>query len=162
MIETLALWLIATDVVFIPDAAEAPIVVISVENAQEHRTLAFAVNGLSSGAIADEDGTAGLLSMPTAPRGSVLSEKNGTISVVIDDAGPWQDSLKAVPSKLPAMAVPGDTSLRIVVDGAVDGVGLITMDAGSALHKLIRGQTQEYLLYAALSVALLTVFINSR
>ena len=48
------------------------------------------------------------------------------------------------------------------VDGAVDGVGLITQDAGRSLQKLIRGQTQEYLLYAALSVALLTVFINSR
>ncbi|MBI3299515.1 MAG: NADH-quinone oxidoreductase subunit L [Elusimicrobia bacterium] len=48
------------------------------------------------------------------------------------------------------------------VDGAVDGVGLITQDGGRALRKLVRGQTQEYLMYAALSVAVLTVFVITR
>ncbi|MBI5597988.1 MAG: NADH-quinone oxidoreductase subunit L [Elusimicrobia bacterium] len=48
------------------------------------------------------------------------------------------------------------------VDGAVDGVGLITGDAGASLRRLVRGQTQEYLMYAALSVAILAVFIITR
>ncbi|MDE2292375.1 MAG: NADH-quinone oxidoreductase subunit L [Elusimicrobia bacterium] len=48
------------------------------------------------------------------------------------------------------------------VDGAVDGVGLITQDVGGILRKLVRGQAQEYLLYAALSVAVLAVFIITR
>jgi NADH-quinone oxidoreductase subunit L len=39
------------------------------------------------------------------------------------------------------------------VDGAVDGVGAVTQDAGWGLRKLVRGQVQEYLLYVALSLS---------
>ncbi|TBR24975.1 NADH-quinone oxidoreductase subunit L [bacterium] len=49
-----------------------------------------------------------------------------------------------------------------IVDGAVDGVGLITQDAGRGLRRLVRGQTQDYLLYAAVSVAVLAVIITTR
>jgi NADH-quinone oxidoreductase subunit L len=49
-----------------------------------------------------------------------------------------------------------------IVDGAVDGVGLITEDAGRGLRRLVRGQAQDYLLYAAVSVAVLAVFIITR
>ena len=46
--------------------------------------------------------------------------------------------------------------------GAVDGVGLLTQDAGRGLRRLVRGQAQDYLLYAAVSVAVLAVFIITR
>ncbi len=48
------------------------------------------------------------------------------------------------------------------VDGAVDGVGTLTQDAGSGLRKLVRGQVQEYLLYVSLAVAVYATFMLSR
>jgi len=48
------------------------------------------------------------------------------------------------------------------VDGAVDGFGTITQDAGWGLRKLVRGQVQEYLLYIALAMGLFSVFLITR
>ena len=48
------------------------------------------------------------------------------------------------------------------VDGAVDGVGALTRDAGGALSRVMRGQLQEYLLFAALAVSLFATFIMTR
>jgi NADH-quinone oxidoreductase subunit L len=48
------------------------------------------------------------------------------------------------------------------VDGAVDGVGWVTRDAGWGLSRLVRGQIQEYLLYVALAVSLFATFIMTR
>jgi NADH-quinone oxidoreductase subunit L len=48
------------------------------------------------------------------------------------------------------------------VDGAVDGVGTITQDAGWGLHKLVGGRVQEYLLFVAAAVMTFTIFITTR
>jgi len=48
------------------------------------------------------------------------------------------------------------------VDGAVDAVGAITHDAGGVLSRLMRGQLQEYLLFAALAISLFATFIMAR
>ncbi|TPW20982.1 MAG: putative NAD(P)H-quinone oxidoreductase chain 5, partial [Elusimicrobia bacterium] len=61
-----------------------------------------------------------------------------------------------------ALAAVHDWVDRNLVDGAVDGVGLITADSGRGLRRLVRGQTQDYMLYAAVSVAVLAVIIITR
>ncbi|MEK7744004.1 MAG: hypothetical protein AAB578_06415, partial [Elusimicrobiota bacterium] len=48
------------------------------------------------------------------------------------------------------------------IDGTVDGVGTVTQDAGWGLSRMVRGQTQEYLLYAALAVCLFSTYIFTR
>ena len=48
------------------------------------------------------------------------------------------------------------------VDGAVDGVGTVTKDAGCFLRKLATGRVQEYLLYVALTVSLFAIFMQTR
>ncbi|MFA6028845.1 MAG: NADH-quinone oxidoreductase subunit L [Elusimicrobiota bacterium] len=48
------------------------------------------------------------------------------------------------------------------VDGAVDGLGSVTGDAGRGLSRLVRGQVQEYLLYVALAVSLFATFLMTR
>ncbi|MEK7656268.1 MAG: NADH-quinone oxidoreductase subunit L, partial [Elusimicrobiota bacterium] len=48
------------------------------------------------------------------------------------------------------------------IDGAVDGVGTVTQDAGWGLSRMVRGQAQEYLLYAALAVCLFSTYIFTR
>jgi hypothetical protein len=50
----------------------------------------------------------------------------------------------------------------VFVDGAVNGVGTLTQDAGLVLSRLMRGLSQEYLLYAALCVSLFTTFLIVR
>ena len=49
-----------------------------------------------------------------------------------------------------------------VVDGAVDGVGAVTRDGGGVLHRLVRGQVQEYLMYVALAMCLFTIILTTR
>ncbi|MFA6092830.1 MAG: NADH-quinone oxidoreductase subunit L [Elusimicrobiota bacterium] len=50
----------------------------------------------------------------------------------------------------------------LFVDGAVDGVGIVTRNAGWGLSRLVRGQVQEYMLYAALAVSLFATFLMTR
>ena len=61
-----------------------------------------------------------------------------------------------------AIAAVHDFFDSFFVDGAVDGVGTITQDAGWGLRKLVRGQVQEYLLYVSLAVAVFATFMLSR
>ncbi|PCI40452.1 MAG: NADH-quinone oxidoreductase subunit L [Elusimicrobia bacterium] len=63
---------------------------------------------------------------------------------------------------LRALAAVNDFIDSFIVDGAVDGVGTITQDAGWGLRKLVRGQVQEYLLYVSLAVAVFATFMLSR
>ena len=48
------------------------------------------------------------------------------------------------------------------VDGAVDGVGSITQDAGWGLRRLATGRVQEYMLYIALAVMTFAIYIITR
>jgi NADH-quinone oxidoreductase subunit L len=61
-----------------------------------------------------------------------------------------------------ALALANDFVDNFFVDGAVDGVGTLTDDAGWGMRKLIRGQVQEYLLYVSLAVAVFATFLISR
>ncbi|MFH2201774.1 MAG: NADH-quinone oxidoreductase subunit L [Elusimicrobiota bacterium] len=48
------------------------------------------------------------------------------------------------------------------VDGAVDGIGAVTQDAGWGLRRLVAGRVQEYLLYVALAVMTFAIFVSTR
>jgi len=61
-----------------------------------------------------------------------------------------------------AVAAASDFFDDYFVDGAVDGMGTLTQDAGWGLRKLVRGQVQEYLLYVSLAVAVFATFLISR
>jgi hypothetical protein len=106
------------DVVFVPDAANAPPVVVVVDD-DEHRTISWAVAGGGAGTLADDGPRADLLPLPSLPKGASLVERAGTLSLTIDDAGAWQDAYRALPlSKVPALPVATATALRLVVDPA--------------------------------------------
>lgn len=114
------------DVIFVPDAAAAPPFVVMVEAAGARRAIAwsFAGGAGARGALADEGGTAGaLLPLPGAPGGASLVERNGSLSITIDDAGSWEDVLKVVPppAGVAPLPVSGPRGLRLVVDGGVGG-----------------------------------------
>lgn len=133
------------DVVFLPEVADAPSVVITLENHGASRSLAFALLGTggtggtgggtgsgmgtpSHGTLVDDDGVGrrglGIASLPLAPRGAGLIERDGALSFTIDDAGAWETTwAHVVPSKTAggALPVPGPKGLRLVVHGTVDG-----------------------------------------
>ena len=48
------------------------------------------------------------------------------------------------------------------VDGAVDGVGTVTQDAGWGLRTFVSGRVQEYLLYISLAAMTFILFIALR
>ncbi|MFH1725920.1 MAG: NADH-quinone oxidoreductase subunit L [Elusimicrobiota bacterium] len=48
------------------------------------------------------------------------------------------------------------------IDGAVDGLGTLTEDAGWGLRRLVRGYVQEYLLYIGLAVSIFAIFLMTR
>lgn len=114
------------EVAFLPDDALAPALVIAVENTGARRALAWALvppaTGTShSGSLADQAGARGLLALPQAPRGSGLVERDGALSITVDDAGAWEDTWQALtPSKAAALPVSGPRAFRLVVHGGVD------------------------------------------
>ena len=48
------------------------------------------------------------------------------------------------------------------IDGAVDGIGVITQEAGWKLRTVVTGQLQQYLLYISLAVGVFSIFIFTR
>lgn len=121
------------DVVFLPEAPDAPSFVVSLDNLGHKRTLAWAVLPPSSaaatatssftGELSDDQGTRGAIAtLPQAPRGAGVVERDGALSFTVDAAGDWERAFAhLVPSKgTGALPVPGPTGLRLVVHGSVD------------------------------------------
>lgn len=105
------------DVVFVPDAAGAPPLVIVLDDGGGKRTLTWLFADEASGVVVDDATAHDLFELPSAPKGSSVSDRDGLLSITVDDAGSWQDALRALPSsKVPALPLPGSTSLRLVVD----------------------------------------------
>jgi hypothetical protein len=110
------------DVVFVPDAG--PIVVVSIDDTAK-RTITWAVVGGTAGAISDDPQRAPPSPWPQAPKGAQVIDRGGSLSIVIDDAGAWQDAFatpapalpKSKPPPSPAkLPVPGPTSMRLAID----------------------------------------------
>jgi hypothetical protein len=123
---TLALFIASAtlDVVFLPDAAEQPAVVVVVEQDGAKRSISWAVltTPSISGALEDNKGAArSLLPLPQAPSGASLVENGGALVITVDDAGAWQDKFVAASTKGRGLPVAGATSMRLVISGAAEG-----------------------------------------
>ncbi|HEY4220138.1 MAG TPA: hypothetical protein VGO62_02325, partial [Myxococcota bacterium] len=118
------------DIVFVPDDATAPPLVVVIDDAtaatptsKSHRALSWAIPGHASGIFSDDSGKAPILSqLPSVPKGAQLSDKSGAVSLILEDAGDWQIPYAKVqpPKNTPALPLPTATSLRLVVDPSAD------------------------------------------
>lgn len=110
----------AIDVVFLPDDAELPPLVVRVSQQGAARTVAWVVAAgqPASGVRADAKGAPrSLLALPQAPAGAALADDGVNLVVTIDDAGDWT---RRYPSKLgrtriAGVSVAGERALRVVV-----------------------------------------------
>jgi hypothetical protein len=114
------------EIVFLPEPSAASPLVIMLENSGSRRAITWGFGGgaASSGTLADEAGNPRALTpLPMAPRGATLLDRGGSISIAIDDAGEWQETLKVIPPAKGTGALPvaGARGLRLVVHGGVDG-----------------------------------------
>lgn len=135
------------DVVFVPDSLEAPVLVIAADNAGDRRSFDWALLPPDSsseaasaptlgGALSDQAGGPGYLPLPSAPQGAVIVERDGALSITIDEAGAWQDSWrKLVPAKGAApLPVSSARALRLVVYSGPEGGASSAVLYGDALR----------------------------
>jgi hypothetical protein len=133
VIQALALFVAAApstvDMVFLPDAADAPSLVVSIGNVGPRRAVSWALvappggpGTTMAGDHRDQGDAPGLLSLPRAPRGAGLVEKDGAISAAVDDAGAWEDAWHSLaPSGAGPLPIAGPRAFRLVIHGTVDG-----------------------------------------
>ena len=119
----------AIELAFLADDPQAPSLVVAISNTGKQRTLLWALvpslpalSG-SSGSLTDQAGAPSDLTLPQAPRGAGLVERDGALSITVDDAGAWEQSWQSLaPSKdVAAMPVAGPRAFRVIVYGVVDG-----------------------------------------
>lgn len=131
---TLAPAVQSIDVVFLADSPDAPALVVTMENSGTRRALAWALvppplvtaegsRSTYGGALTDQAGAPGYLTLPHAPRGGGLTERDGALSITVDDAGAWEESWQklAASKGVAPLPVPGPRAFRLVVHGGVDG-----------------------------------------
>ena len=91
---------------------------------------------MHGGSLADHRGPRGTLTLPQAPAGGGLVERDGALSITVDDAGAWEErwlSL-ALAKGVSAMPVPGPRAFRLVVHGAVDAGPVTAVLYGAKLR----------------------------
>ncbi len=108
------------DVVFLPDDAAAPPLVVRVSQQGAQRTVAWVVASTqpASGARSDAKGARrSLLALPGAPTGAALADDGATLVVTIDDAGDWARRYpdKSGRARVAGVSVSGERALRLVV-----------------------------------------------
>ncbi len=122
----------AVDVVFLPDDADAPPLVVRVSQQGATRTVAWVVASEqpARGVRSDQKGAPrSLLALPQPPAGAALADDGANLVLTIDDAGDWARRYqgKNGRTRVAGVAVAGERTLRLLAPalGAPAGAAVL-------------------------------------